>query len=321
LLQREDLPAPYSRLTEAPFLDDPISFLFMWAAVERGLHHAKSVSADLHVTGDGGDNVLQASDVYLADLLNWRSIPIFIRHAVGGARKKKQSPLSWMLAAIQLRLTSYESWLEKQSKRVSFPSIYSATSLSTWQWSGALFRGDWITQEAREWVSAALATEVSNIKPIHPNPSIHSVWTSLFSTAAVARSTQQLGERLGLKIQFPYLNQSIVQTCFGVRSYERDHPRAFKPLLKQALADVLPETLLQRASKGNYTPDLYYGFQQNYEEICDLFRDSMLEKCGIIDLPRFCQALDKVKSGLPVGLWELNLTISMELWLQQVNRK
>jgi asparagine synthase (glutamine-hydrolysing) len=318
LIDREDLPLPYSRLEEAPLLDEPLSFLFMWSQIEKGLEYAKSTSSDLHLTGDGGDNVLQSSDaVYIASLLNRKTIPLFFSHSVGWARKRNQSPLSLMARSFQFRFISYTDWLSYQAQQLSFTSV----SDSIWQWSGTLFRGNWITKEAKEWVSEKLTREAINLKPIHQNPSIHSGWTALFLTSSVARLTQQLGESLDMRIQFPYLDQSIVQTCFRVKSHERYHPKKFKPLIKEALTDILPLTLLNRMSKGNYTSDLFYGFRQHYNEIYELFHDSVLAKFGIIDLPLFYQSMEKVRAGLNIGLWELNATIAMELWLQKVKSR
>jgi asparagine synthase (glutamine-hydrolysing) len=77
LFKSSELPLPYHRLNEAPLLDEPLSFLFMWSQIEKGLKCAKSVSSDLHLTGDGGDNVLQSSDVYVSSLFNWNVFPLF----------------------------------------------------------------------------------------------------------------------------------------------------------------------------------------------------------------------------------------------------
>jgi asparagine synthase (glutamine-hydrolysing) len=317
LLHRKDLPLPYSQLVEAPLLDEPLSFLFMWSQIEKGLKYTRSISSDLHITGDGGDNVLLASDVYVSALFHWDTLPLFFSHSLKWARKRNQSPLSQMINALQFRFMSYSSWLNNQIQQLSSTS----NTGFILNWSGALFRGDWITKEAKEWVNTTLQAEAKKLKPIHPSSSVHSNWTSLFHTSSVARLTQQLGESLDVKIQFPYLDQSIVQTCFRVNSHDRSHPKRFKPLLKEALKDILPIVLLNRTSKGNYTPDLFHGFQQHYHEIHDLFCDSILAKSGIIDLRSFYQEMEKMRTGIDVKLWELNMTIAMELWLQQVKRR
>ena len=94
-------------------------------------------------------------------------------------------------------------------------------------------------------------------------------------------------------------------------------PNCLKPLMKQAFPE-LPNLLLERNTKGDYTTDIYHGYQENYDQLRKTLKTMRLADLGIINLKQFHETMEKMNMGLYVPLWEFNLTIAVEMWLRKL---
>lgn len=150
--------------------------------------------------------------------------------------------------------------------------------------------------------------------------SIHSDLVHLHWNARLARSLSQLAESIDLPIQFPYLDTQIVRTCLHIRAEERDDPYEFKTLMKRAFQKELPQSLKQRNTKGDYTFDLYKGIQKQSSQLRELWSDMNLIQLGIIEQDAWTDIRKKFEMGLPVPLWEFNLTLAYECWLRTIKK-
>ncbi|SDY25466.1 asparagine synthase-related protein [Thermoactinomyces sp. DSM 45892] len=163
------------------------------------------------------------------------------------------------------------------------------------------FRGDWITEKVPYRVE-------------------QSSWIDLWDTAKTCRLTSQLAESIGKTIYFPFLDDDVVRVCFSIYEYERMNPNCLKPLIKQAFPE-LPTVLLERNTKGNYTTDLYRGYQQNYQLLREQMDTMILADMGVIQIQQFHEAMEKMNMGLYVPLWEFDFTMAVEMWLRTLRRE
>lgn len=314
----DEAPSPYEKLTEAPLMDEPIPFIHMYAKILYGLRLMKSEGSELQLTGDSGDNVLKANAHYLIDLLKPQTFPTFAQHLYARSRMRNHSPIKMLKEAISLRFQSYPHWIKKQANNL-LNSNYQHPVISGW--SGNPGRFSWISQDQKAVVAKKLEEWAQVATPYSKVRSMHSDLVHLHWNARLARSLSQLGESIGLRVQFPYLDTQIVRTCLHIRAEERANPYHFKPLMKKAFEKELPQSLLHRNTKGDYTFDLYRGIQKQSSQLRELWAEMHLVKRGIIEKNAWTDVWAKFEMGLPIPLWEFNLTLAYECWIRAIKNK
>ena len=312
------IPLPYSHLEKAPLTDEPIGFLCVWEDTCYGLEFTASKGSVLHLSGEGGDPVLLASYSYLADLIQFRKLPLFFRHVYDWSRLKALSPYLWIQNSLALRLKSYQKWLRKKSIRLvkGIPCYSKEKSILGWSCSPG--QADWYTQETRMIAGQQLMKYSIKAEPFLPSPGQHHSIVDIHFTGRISRITQQLGESYGVSIQFPYLDHSVIYTCMRTQVEDRMTPNEYKPLLKKAFCNELPHKILSRTTKGNYTYDMYYGMKINSPAVLEQLRYSLLADRGLIDLNKFRESIEKLGMGINIRLAELNFTLALEFWLRQI---
>ncbi|MBA4493677.1 asparagine synthase-related protein [Paenactinomyces guangxiensis] len=313
----DEAPSPYEKLAQAPLTDEPIPFLHMYAKILYGLKIMKSKGSELHLTGDSGDNVLNANGHYIVDLLNLKSLNQFTQHLYARSRLRNHSPFKMLKEAVTLRFQDYPHWVKKQAKSILRP-ISTHPIISGW--SGNIGRFSWISQEQKATIAKQLEEWAQKAIPYSKVRSIHSDLVHLHWNARLARSLSQLGDSINLRVQFPYLDTLIVRTCLHIRAEERANPYEFKPLMKRAFQKELPQSLLQRNTKGDYTFDLYKGVQKQFSQLKELLLDMELVQFGIIEKDTWMDICKRFEMGVSIPLWEFNLTLAYECWLRSIKK-
>lgn len=258
--------------------DLPISFLWSAANGQAIWKWAKENNSDIHFSGEGGDAVLEANMSYLSDLFARGKWKTGVTHAIGWARKKKDSPWKWIMSSIHKKWNS------------STPPI----------------RAEWY-RFGPERDSRGFFKETPWL------PTLKNIWM----VGNVSYGMRDLAEQLGVSVSVPFFDHPILRICLRVLPEERTNPIVYKPLLKKAFASTLPACLLNRDSKGNYTPDVYHGVRQRYDWFHETFREMRLAELGLVDSLSFGKTLNRFAMGLSIPLWEFNHTIALELWIRE----
>jgi asparagine synthase (glutamine-hydrolysing) len=121
--------------------------------------------------------------------------------------------------------------------------------------------------------------------------------------------------RAGLPLAAPFLDDRVVDACLAVRLHERTTPWRFKPLIVEAMRELVPAAVLQRTTKGDFSADWHTGLRHARAHLAALLDDSALARLGLVDV----DALRKVCLGLypstldPVAL---DRTLACEAWLR-----
>jgi asparagine synthase (glutamine-hydrolysing) len=121
--------------------------------------------------------------------------------------------------------------------------------------------------------------------------------------------------RAGLPLAAPFLDDRVVEACLAVRLHERTTPWRFKPMIAEAMRDLVPATLLQRTTKGDFSVDWHAGLRRARTHLATLLDDPILGRLGLVDV----DTLRKVCLGLypytlePVAL---DRTLACEAWLR-----
>lgn len=111
----------------------------------------------------------------------------------------------------------------------------------------------------------------------------------------------------------------MIEAALSTRIDDRVQPHAYKPLLRQAMAGILPERLLARTTKGVGDLDLALGVREHATDLAGLWSDSRLAARGLVDAERLTALCDQPEAPeLDDGA--LLTTVACELWLRAVDR-
>jgi hypothetical protein len=88
-------------------------------------------------------------------------------------------------------------------------------------------------------------------------------------------------------------------------------------LQRRALADLLPESVVRRQSKGDYTPRFFRGLRRRWDFWEVLARGTHLADLGIVDPGGFHASCLKALAGLSDELNFIVPALLLEAWLRE----
>jgi asparagine synthase (glutamine-hydrolysing) len=274
-----DAVLPYSELDGIPVVDEPSDYLVATAWMRWWRRCLAEGGSDLHLGGDGGDGVLLAVPSYLADLARPRTIGTLWRHANGWARLRHQSPHALIRAATEVRRTPYRDALNQAADRVNLggPAPSGWARLVSWLNVGGV--SAWATPDARQLVADCLrghaAEHDSPVVPGQFGIGDATAWLSLNTFARGLRADVALAAECGVSLHSPYLDDGVIRACWSVPASVRTTPDQAKPLLRHAVAGLVPASVVERQTKGDYTALSYRGLRSNVDAIDDIPRPDL----------------------------------------------
>jgi asparagine synthase (glutamine-hydrolysing) len=151
--------------------------------------------------------------------------------------------------------------------------------------------------------------------PLAPTRGQHATLEQLRGVSYFTRHIGGIMARAGLPLAAPFLDDRVVESCLAVRLHERTTPWRFKPLIIEAMRDLVPAPVLQRTTKGDFSVDWHAGLRRSRAHLSALLNDPILAQLGLVDV----DALRKVCLGLyPYALdpVALDRTLACEAWLR-----
>lgn len=279
---------------------------------------AAASGARVHLTGEGGDAVLMAAPSYLADLARQRAMRSLWRHCGEYARLRHSAPARLAASAVRLAGTSPRGALRMLAAELGRPdgavSPGWAGLVSWWQPTGAV---SWLTAKARRGL-ADLAGDpaTARVVPEGSWPADVAALADLRRSADAQRQLRVLGRRRGLAVEAPFLDTAVVRAALSVPAAMRADPWSYKPMLRLALAGLVPGDVFTRQTKGDYSAEYYRGARQASAGLRALLRDSRLADLGVIEPGPVLAALDRMTAGVAVPLGPLNMLLATEAWLR-----
>jgi len=107
----------------------------------------------------------------------------------------------------------------------------------------------------------------------------------------------------------------VVEACLAVRLHERTTPWRFKPLIIEAMRDLMPPAILHRTTKRDFSVDWHAGLRRARAHLAALLDNPVLAQLGLVD----ANALRKVCLGIypyTLELVALDRTLACEAWLR-----
>jgi asparagine synthase (glutamine-hydrolysing) len=300
----------YDVFRDMPLHDEPISGLYRAGVEVALLRAAAEAGADTVFTGLGADEMLAVLPYYLADLV-----------------RRGRLWAAWSEAARWARAQNCSVW------RILRP-FGVAPLLPAWLQAGlgTLFRGgyaDWKRQTfwtIAPWVLPDFARrgQLRRRALDHIRRNFRSA-RSVVQSEALARARYASGDwvrytlaaPLGIVAAHPFRDPRVLTCGLGIRSRIRPVPGLQKPILAEAMKDVLPENIRNRRTKTHYNSVYYVGLARNQSYLEGMIRDSNVDELGLFDKDCLLGCLQQAALGIgsPDGAVGLDNTLSIVKWL------
>ncbi len=283
----------------------------------RTRHNAALLAAHggrQHLAGHGGDELFHGPPAYLHPLLRRRPLTT-IRH-VRGYRALHRWPLA-ATASDLARGGDLGAWWHQQAQQLTTGPVPRRTP--PLGWGHPLRAAVWVTPAAADTTRAVLHSTGAQARPLAADRGQHLTVTILRMQGPCYRQLSRRFATAGLRLELPYLDDRVVEAALAVRAHERRTPWRYKPLLVEALRDVLPEVIATRTTKGEFGEDLRVGLRRHLPTILELFADSALASHGLInpDLLRRQLLSPQVDYSTVFALEDL---LGCETWLRAAQR-
>jgi asparagine synthase (glutamine-hydrolysing) len=155
----------------------------------------------------------------------------------------------------------------------------------------------------------------ADAQPLAPSRGQHAALAQIRSVGYLTRHLTGVMARAGLPMAAPFLDDRVVEACLAARLHERTTPWRFKPLIIEAMRDLMPPAVLHRSTKGDFSVDEHAGLRGARVHFAALLDSPVLGRLGLVDV----DALRKVCLGLyPYALptVALDRTLACEAWLR-----
>ncbi|WP_045876723.1 asparagine synthase-related protein [Pseudofrankia sp. DC12] len=318
VLSRDQLPLVYAGIAGVEErLDRPFIGVIDRAKLLAGLRLAARHEPRLHLCGLGGDEVAESMPNYLAGLALGHPI------AAWGRLRPLRAQGRWPLAATlrTLRPRSYRDWLTALAAPPGDPAVRGwrlprpSERIPELDWSMPPRIGVWLTSQARELLRATIEEASATAEPLGPTRDRHGDLFAIRVGAAVARGFAQLAAPTGPPLEAPFYDDRVIEAALAVRPEERSTPWEYKPLLKSAMAGLVPAACLRRETKAECSAEEEAGLRAHQTALRGLFDGSRLAELGLVDtdtllgLCRYSAAPDR-------HYLALQQTAAAESWLR-----
>jgi asparagine synthase (glutamine-hydrolysing) len=182
-------------------------------------------------------------------------------------------------------------------------------------WGPALRLPPWATSPALDATRTLLHEAAASAQPLARTRGQHATLEDLRGISYLTRHLAGIMARAELPLATPFLDDRVVEACLAVRLHERTTPWQFKPLIVEAMRDLVAASVLRRSTKGDFSADWHGGLRNARSHLAALLDDLILARLGLVDV----DALRKVCLGMyPYTLPKLALdrTLACEAWLR-----
>ena len=309
-----DMPLPYADLLRPGLADDePLLDPGGRADLERMVQMCRELGSELHLTGDGGDEVLEPEPSYLRELVRTR--PWRAANHLRGYRALYRWSWRTTLRFWTDRRT-YGEWLSTSADMIAAAP---PTGGDTRDGPGHAYRlPPWATPDAADLLRARVRQTAAEAELLGATLSQHEDIEAVRMAGHDLRRINNLSLRFGLPRAAPYLDDRVIEACLSVRADERATPWRYKPLIVEAMRGLMPDEWLRRTTKADGTELHHAGMRAHRALLTALCDDSELARLGLVDP-------DKLRAHC-TGMWASSLwpvaltrTLGLERWLRDLN--
>ncbi|WP_229898605.1 asparagine synthase-related protein [Streptomyces finlayi] len=278
------------------------------------LHPAAGLG--VHLTGHGGDVVLESSTAAFVDLLQQGRTREAKAQVTAWARLRDTAPRPLWRQVKTAAAQGRGQALEDAASLIERPPAQAQEEALVWSWCRPGPAARWLTPGGRTEVARLLRESAQQVPKVRAGR--WDDWQTLRLNGASARQEITLYETLRINPVFPYLDNDVVRACYAIPAHERRRTGQYKPLLGAALPE-LPSWLFGRRSKGSFGPILLAGLRANRQALHQLVAASPFVRDGLVDAAAVADDLNRAvagDAGAPRAALQLLLTTC--LWLDHL---
>jgi asparagine synthase (glutamine-hydrolysing) len=265
-----------------------------------------------HLCGYGGDELFCGNPGYLPALLRRRPL-----RAINHARAYR-SARRWSWPATISGLAGRESlpaWWHHQADFLHTGQLTDGPTGLGWGEGEALRAPRWVTPEAIDAARAMVRRAGDHAEPLADDRAQHNTLVTLRINAPAYRQLGRVFAGAGVGLELPLLDDQVIEAVLAIRQHERCTPMRYKPLLVQAMGDILPEANAARTSKGDADDEAREGLRHHLPAILDFFADSALAAHGLIDPDLLRQQMRRPRRDNNL-VFALDDLLGCETWLR-----
>lgn len=278
------------------------------AAVSRA---AAQAGSHLHLIGLGGDDLFGAMPSFLWSLVR--------RHPLAGLRTARRGRAlnRWALGATVRGLTDqrrFAPWLADQAEQVAGPAPpRSDPSLG---WAAPPRVPAWATEDALQTARQAIRdTAAGEPAPLAADRYRHQVLECVCASGRAVRQLETALRPMGVSWEAPYLDDRVIEAALSCRLRDRVAVGQYKPVLRAAMRGLVPDQILARRSKGEYSAEAYHGLRRDRRALVEQCDDLRLAEWGLVD-PAALRAALLRPAPETRDLVPFENTFSCEAWLR-----
>ncbi|MEV5237527.1 asparagine synthase-related protein [Streptomyces cinnamoneus] len=311
LLRHDRSPALYAGLDRGTGVlpAEPAHWVRAAARFEEAARQMAARGSRLHFGGHGGDELFTPPAACLHTLA--RTHPrIAVRHL-----RERRAEARWPLIATWRAVADskdFPAWLTHGADRLtSAPPRPDRPQLG---WTAELRMPGWVTADA-VYTSREVLIDAS-YEPLAPDRGTHRTLERIRRAGAAVGYATRLAAAHGIRLAAPCLDDRVIEAVLAVHAHERASPHRRKPLLTEAVRDLLPDGPGGRtARRGPDDEDALYGFRRHRRALLALFDGSELARLGLVDDAEVRAAL-RAPHPTVESLLTLEPTLACEAWLR-----
>lgn len=290
------------RAVEAPMLSA------QWSRGDRLMTAAAAAGARTLLTGHWGDQVL-FDQAYLVDLLRdgaWGTV-----HAHLGEYPRWFPDARGHEFRVQLGADMLEHALPGLVRKTVRAAKHVVNRPEPWdEWFCESF-----AREARPDVFAYTAGATARARSLYREVRSQYHQITLEWNAKVAA-------HYGVEAAFPFLDRDLVEFLMGVPGIVLARGGVPKALLRESLRGTVPDAILRRVSKADFTEDVNRSMSQDLAALADLLTSqALVVQLGYVDADKLKRGLAGAPSALAqsstsVVSWRIKAVAALELWLR-----
>lgn len=231
------------------------------------------------------------------------------------ARRTNASPKRMVKAMVRLAGTPQQKALHELARSLHSPSPQPVTVYDTMRWCFASPSAGWLTHSARSF-TVQRVEQASDSVSHYEGPGQYHEWLNTRRCVQHSMAAHAVAASCGLKLDMPYLDSALVDTCFALPTYARAASHLqYKPLLTAALPE-LPEVLKKRTTKGSFDATFSESFRQSAEFLRKVVGSSQLIQEGILRSEPVRNELEEAIAGVTRPSAAIQQLVAIELWLK-----
>ncbi|GGO87590.1 asparagine synthase-related protein [Wenjunlia tyrosinilytica] len=267
--------------------EGPLPWARNRAHMERLVADVAAEGSSVHLLGVGGDELFGALPTAPWSLV--RSHPLTSLPTIQRFRVlNRWSPGSTLRGLADNR--SYPTWLRSAAGRLTAPAPGPTDALLGWGWEPRM--PPWATPDAVETVRRTLRRAAEDgPRPHHRDRAQHQTLDCVVLSGGGIRQLGAAMRASGVACEAPYLDDRVIEAALSVRMRDRLVSGRFKPVLATAMRGVVPDEILARRSKGEFSAEAFQGLRRNRARLLELCDDLHLSRLGLVDPAALRRAL------------------------------